>query len=72
MTDLTRIADAIHDYVRAKDQAANAKSELLRIAVEDLSIPQTVVCRGDAVTRLDGYLRGRGMAPRSEAADELP
>ena len=68
MNELTYVADAIHDYLRAKDQAAAAKTELLRIAVEDLGIPQQVVARGDVVTLLDGYLRGRGMTPRSEAA----
>ena len=68
MIELTRVADAIHDYLRAKEEAATKKSELLRIAVEDLDIPQAVVSRGDVVTLLDGYLRGKGMAPRSEVA----
>ena len=68
MRELTYIADAIHDYVRAKERAATAKSELLRIAVEDLGIPQEVVCRDDVAALLDGYLRGRGMSPRSELA----
>ena len=68
MADLTHIADAIHDYVRARDQAAAAKSELLRVAVEELGIPHQVVVRGDVVALLDGYLRGAGMSPRSEAA----
>ena len=68
MNELTYVADAIHDYLRAKEDAASAKSTLLRIAVEDLGIPQQVVARGDVVTLLDGYLRGRGMTPRSEAA----
>lgn len=68
MNELTYVADAIHDYLRAKEEAANAKSTLLRIAVEDLGIPQQIVARGDVVTLLDGYLRGRGMTPRSEAA----
>ena len=68
MNELTYVADAIHDYLRAKEDAASAKSALLRIAVEDLGIPQQVVARGDVVTLLDGYLRGRGMVPRSEAA----
>ncbi len=68
MNELTYVADAIHDYLRAKEEAANAKSTLLRIAVEDLGIPQQIVARGDVVTLLDGYLRGRGIVPRSEAA----
>ena len=68
MNELTYVADAIHDYLRAKEDAASAKSALLRIAVEDLGIPQQIVARGDVVTLLDGYLRGRGMTPRSEAA----
>ena len=68
MNDLTYVADAIHDYLRAKEDAASAKSTLLRIAVEDLGIPQQVVARGDVVTLLDGYLRGRGIVPRSESA----
>ena len=68
MIELTRIADAIHDYLRAKEEAATAKSELLRLAVEDLGIPQAIVSRGDVVALLDGYLRGKGMSPRSELA----
>ncbi len=68
MIELTRVADAIHDYLRAKEEAATAKSELLRLAVEDLGIPQAVLTRGDVVALLDCYLRGKGMRPRSEAA----
>lgn len=68
MIELTRVADAIHDYLRARDKANAAKSELMRIAVEDLDIPQEVLTRGDVVALLDCYLRGKGIAPRSEAA----
>ena len=68
MSDLTYIADAIHDYLRAQDAAKEAKARLLRIAVEDLQIPQVAVVRSDVVSMLDGYLRGKGMSPRAEAA----
>ena len=68
MTDLTYIADAMHDYLRAKDAAQAARTRLLRIAVEDLQIPQDAVMRSDIMSMLDGYLRGRGMAPRADAA----
>jgi hypothetical protein len=68
MANLTRIADVLQEHLRARRSLAITKADLLRIAVEDLSIPQDVVCRGDVVTLLDGYLRGAGMAPKSEAS----
>jgi hypothetical protein len=53
------IADLLADYRRAKNETSRVRAELVRLAVEEMGVPQQDALKMSLDTFFDGYLVGQ-------------